>query len=436
MTTRSGWLLRGGLLALLLPAFALFHGRDGSSRDACTRKPYVRPAAVPPAGAARSGRDVFAVECSGCHGDSGRGDGPAAAHLPRRPADLTSGRFKLRSRPAAAGVDPQDVLDTIAHGSPAGAMPGFGFLPLAEQRAVAGYVLSLSGGRAPVPGAPRPLPHRVTPQPELIARGARIFRDAGCVKCHAAGAPGVDATVRGPDLARDRIGGQGGLRALRDRIAHGVEGTAMPAFSDALPEGDIRAVATYVEELRSQIAGPAADAESLIAAYGCRGCHVIAKRGGEVGPSLDRATRRLRTSWLRRWLTDPREPGKIYPDRHFRMPDLKLPPAAVEALIAHLRALGGREPGAEPVAAPAPDPLKVARGEALYRRTCAACHTFSGVIPSTRAPTGPDLARTAERIEYDWLLRTIITEGLRGQDADDVRVFVWKHASAIAPPRD
>ena len=38
---------------------------------------------------APSGAEDFATFCAACHGVSGRGDGPAAAGLDRRPADLT-----------------------------------------------------------------------------------------------------------------------------------------------------------------------------------------------------------------------------------------------------------------------------------------------------------------------------------------------------------
>jgi mono/diheme cytochrome c family protein len=41
------------------------------------------------AGNVQSGRDLFATYCASCHGVSGRGNGPAAEELRRRPADLT-----------------------------------------------------------------------------------------------------------------------------------------------------------------------------------------------------------------------------------------------------------------------------------------------------------------------------------------------------------
>ena len=36
------------------------------------------------------GRDLFLTYCQGCHGAGGTGDGPAAAALGKRPADLTT----------------------------------------------------------------------------------------------------------------------------------------------------------------------------------------------------------------------------------------------------------------------------------------------------------------------------------------------------------
>lgn len=36
-----------------------------------------------------TGAEDFAIFCAGCHGAGGRGDGPAAAGLAKKPADLT-----------------------------------------------------------------------------------------------------------------------------------------------------------------------------------------------------------------------------------------------------------------------------------------------------------------------------------------------------------
>ena len=49
----------------------------------------MRAQAPPDAAVVQSGRALFATYCASCHGVSGRGNGPAAEELRRRPADLT-----------------------------------------------------------------------------------------------------------------------------------------------------------------------------------------------------------------------------------------------------------------------------------------------------------------------------------------------------------
>lgn len=49
---------------------------------------------TPPPGAhlipSLTGKDLYRAYCASCHGLSGHGDGPMAAHLKRRPTDLTT----------------------------------------------------------------------------------------------------------------------------------------------------------------------------------------------------------------------------------------------------------------------------------------------------------------------------------------------------------
>lgn len=54
------------------------------------------------------GKADFVKLCAPCHGDSGKGDGPQAAHLAKRPADLTVVTQKYGSFPQ------QKVFETIA----------------------------------------------------------------------------------------------------------------------------------------------------------------------------------------------------------------------------------------------------------------------------------------------------------------------------------
>jgi mono/diheme cytochrome c family protein len=42
-----------------------------------------------PATSAASGKDMFKAYCASCHGENGKGDGPAAGALKTKPSDLT-----------------------------------------------------------------------------------------------------------------------------------------------------------------------------------------------------------------------------------------------------------------------------------------------------------------------------------------------------------
>jgi high-affinity iron transporter len=85
-----------------------------------------------------SGQAVFAANCATCHGDAGRGDGPAAVGLEPPPADLTDGSW------TTGDGSLQAITNTIEHGSPGTAMIGWkGTLTDAEIAAAAAWVQQL-----------------------------------------------------------------------------------------------------------------------------------------------------------------------------------------------------------------------------------------------------------------------------------------------------
>jgi putative copper resistance protein D len=63
------------------------------------------------------GAAVYGDNCALCHGATGRGDGPGAAGLPIRPADLTEPHLFAHS--------PGDLFWWVSHGMDEGVMPGF-----------------------------------------------------------------------------------------------------------------------------------------------------------------------------------------------------------------------------------------------------------------------------------------------------------------------
>ena len=71
-------------------------------------------------GTSVEGQDTFREYCSACHGISGKGDGPVAVILKKRPADLTTIKKRKRTFSAAdieATIKGTGALQS-AHGAP------------------------------------------------------------------------------------------------------------------------------------------------------------------------------------------------------------------------------------------------------------------------------------------------------------------------------
>ncbi|MCW5695124.1 MAG: respiratory nitrate reductase subunit gamma [Bauldia sp.] len=88
------------------------------------------------------GRELYAANCSACHGQTGAGDGPAGAFIEDYPghllppANLAAGAIK-------AGADPVQLYNRIAAGIPNGnapLMPAYGYLAPEEIWALVAYL--------------------------------------------------------------------------------------------------------------------------------------------------------------------------------------------------------------------------------------------------------------------------------------------------------
>ena len=87
---------------------------------------FYAPAEPYDAGSIARGAALYADNCALCHGLSGRGDGPAAAGLPVRPADL--------AEPHLFAHSPGDLFWWVGNGRANGAMPGFAAIMKPNER--------------------------------------------------------------------------------------------------------------------------------------------------------------------------------------------------------------------------------------------------------------------------------------------------------------
>lgn len=157
----------------------------------------------------------FTLLCAPCHGEAGRGDGPAADLMWPRPADLTG---PLKYGPPERAV---------RLGLPGTMMPAFGDLPAARRTALLEFIARLGadpGPRVVAPTAPTPLP-----DPES---GAALWTAQGCAGCHGASA---ERELQGSEFVEIFDGplkGGDGAEELFVSLTRGRPGTLMVARPD------------------------------------------------------------------------------------------------------------------------------------------------------------------------------------------------------------
>lgn len=329
---------------------------------------------------------LSALGCGGCHAGLPAPVAARAAAPPLGPdAPPLSGDFVFEYL-----GDPAVRRPEIAPAR----MPDFD-LSEPERAALA---LFLGGGR---PGPA--LAAAVARYPDAdAAAGRSLFGAFGCGSCHGhADAPAPSGSAPSLAGAADRLRPEWVRDWLADpvpvRPAH-LGGGRMPDFrlteaeldavTAALTGGDVRGadaaravpgwVADGVPEVR------AARAERLLETrYACRGCHVVAGRGGALGPPLDGVAERLQAGFVVEMIADPAAaaPGSA-------MPRQPLPRREAEILAAYLLGIEGPWRGAEPDA-PGRVPATIGGhavgsvapgddGAALYATWCAACHGPTG----------------------------------------------------------
>jgi DMSO reductase family type II enzyme heme b subunit len=219
---------------------------------------------------------LYAQQCALCHGDKGRGDGPASALLMPPPRDFGEGRFQLVSTDNGFPTD-DDLSRLLERGMPGSSMPSYGWLPREDIDQLVAYVRKLSiesmvdrmtrrgisEGEAYESARARMSPgNRIAVGPEpatdtaTLERGRAIY-GATCTYCHGEDGRGRREEPRWNERgdiewARDFTSGvlKGGVthEELAYRIESGMPGSSMPAtrFDDPAERS---ALIAYVRSL-------------------------------------------------------------------------------------------------------------------------------------------------------------------------------------------
>jgi hypothetical protein len=88
------------------------------------------------------GKEKYKMNCAVCHGDGGRGDGPAGASLNPKPRDFVEGKWKKSG-------SAKDIFITIRDGLPGTMMAPFKHLPVVDRWAITHFVRSISKNAKP-----------------------------------------------------------------------------------------------------------------------------------------------------------------------------------------------------------------------------------------------------------------------------------------------
>jgi putative heme-binding domain-containing protein len=153
--------------------------------------------------------------------------------------------------------------------------------------------------------------------PKEIMEGAFLFR-GNCALCHGLGARGGS---RGPDLTRGVWNHGGSDAEIFSTILGGIPGTLMPA--NDLTDLEAWEVVAYLRMLApatpKEFSGDGKAGEKLFQDdANCWLCHMVAGKGGRVGPDLSRVGSRRSPEFLAAKIRNPNKslsPGMMEPQK-------------------------------------------------------------------------------------------------------------------------
>lgn len=92
----------------------------------------------------KRGAQLYRLRCSGCHGISGDGNGPAAAGMQPKPRDYRRGVYKFTATPYGAKPARIDLVRTIRRGAKGTSMPAFPWMSDEDLDDIIDYITLLS----------------------------------------------------------------------------------------------------------------------------------------------------------------------------------------------------------------------------------------------------------------------------------------------------
>ncbi|MBA3904770.1 MAG: hypothetical protein C0522_14045, partial [Rhodocyclaceae bacterium] len=222
--------------------------------------------ATPVAADLEVGKKLYQRWCTQCHGDEGKGDGPAAEFVYPRPRDFTLAMFKVRKTPSGQLPTDHDLFNIISEGLPGTSMPAWKkFIPENDRWQLAHYVKTFDslGLFKEEPAKEQVVidtPPKMTP--ELVAKGKELYQQKKCWQCHGPGGRGDGPSASGmkdewgfpirpvnfTKSWRFRAGDR--LEDIYRTFTTGFNGTPMPSFVDAILAAEDRwALAAFVKSL-------------------------------------------------------------------------------------------------------------------------------------------------------------------------------------------
>ncbi len=264
MLARSRQLLLLTLLAALCTAGAAF----------AIAKPSEGPAT------ANTSDALYDRFCLACHGSAGDGNGPALPLLWPQARNFLSGDYKWRTTSSGMPPTDDDLRRTIRHGVPGTSMHGFGdTLSDSQIDALIAKLKTYAPRKFRREAVPLPTPKN---RKADAARGATLYLDLGCEKCH-----GTEAKGDGPSasqlkddagreaapydltsvpLRRPSAPGDDPTEQIYMSLLTGLSGTPMPAYEGAVSEADLWDVAGYVQSIRATMAAEGLNKSSVMPA--------------------------------------------------------------------------------------------------------------------------------------------------------------------------